>query len=82
MGRKKKAPHARRRRLKACKECGELHTYLSQHGLCVNCSVKRHQEVVKQLKEKKGPIYELWRLGMKRAAEKRHLKMAQMRARK
>ena len=46
-----------------CKECREI--YLAdkekRNHLCSECGRKRVDEVNKQLREKQGPYYELWK---------------------
>lgn len=53
-----------------CEDCGKHKPgKISAHGLCPDCAWKRMTESWKQLKEKKGPIYEKWKAGLKRSLE-------------
>ena len=53
-----------------CIDCGEKKPgKISTHGLCADCSWKRMRESWKQLKEKKGPIYDRWKAGIKASVE-------------
>jgi len=42
-----------------CKRCGELRE-VSKRGLCRDCGFALMQDAVRQLQEKRGPVYEKW----------------------
>ncbi len=61
---------------KACKVCGKLYPtwMISRRGLCPDCSARMIRLAIRQLKMRRGPIYERWRKGMKLALSKRRKK--------
>lgn len=55
---------------KKCGDCGqEKAGELSTHGLCAECSYIRQREAQKQIKIRRGPIYEKWKAGLRRSVE-------------
>jgi rRNA maturation endonuclease Nob1 len=58
-----------------CKGCGKTFEkrLLSRKGYCRICAYNRWQESVKQMREKKGPMYEKWK-DRRRVGLKRYLK--------
>jgi len=53
-----------------CSDCGkEKAGELSVHGLCPECAWNRQKEAQRQIKEKKGPIYEKWKARIKASCE-------------
>lgn len=62
----------RRGLLKPCKRCGKLYPRdkLSMQGYCYRCGMELQEEALRQLKERRGPIYEKWRRAFERARDK------------
>ena len=52
-----------------CKRCGKEVEFVSQKGLCTDCSTTAMFEAAKQMHEKKGPIYEKAQARRKAARE-------------
>jgi len=61
---------------KACKVCGKLYPawMISRRGLCPDCSARKIRAAIRQLKMRRGPIYEKWREGLEKAGAKRRKK--------
>ena len=58
--------------MKRCDDCHRTEEEagkLSIHGLCKECSWKRQKESARQIREKKGPIYEKWKARLKASVE-------------
>ena len=58
--------------MKRCDDCHRTEEEagkLSVHRLCKDCAWNRQLEAQRQIKEKKGPIYEKWRDRIKASAE-------------
>jgi len=60
---KKTRKRGRPVKIKVCRGCGREFTK-HRGAYCIECSMKRLIENVRQLHEKKGPWYEKWRQGM------------------
>ncbi len=43
-----------------CIDCGvpAIESHLSKRGLCFNCACQRVKEAIRQMSERKGPIYD------------------------
>lgn len=50
---------------KRCPACKGVHSKRGKY-CCYACSVQAIEEANKELREKKGPIYEKWKKGIKR----------------
>lgn len=46
--------------MKKCRCCGKETDDLSRRGLCIDCGNARMVEAIRQMKEKKGPVYTYW----------------------
>ncbi len=49
-----------------CVECGKKIYKVSRAGKCIDCQRKGPLEAARQIREKKGPIYEKWRENLSR----------------
>ncbi|GAH30304.1 unnamed protein product [marine sediment metagenome] len=47
-----------------CKEC-KKHKRIVGKGVCEDCMAKNLQQNIKQMREKKGPMYEKWKKNLK-----------------
>jgi len=62
---------ARKKRLYGkCRQCGRFAEISYTSGLCLSCSIENTKECVRQLREKKGEIYEKWKRRLLGALEK------------
>ena len=43
-----------------CHVCHKVTGVISRHGMCEECGISKVRDAWKQLREKKGPIYEKW----------------------
>jgi hypothetical protein len=53
-------------RKRRCKKCKKTDVYLSRAGYCVDCSMQKCAASGIQIKNKKGPVFEKWKLAMKK----------------
>lgn len=56
-----------------CLECGrgpEEAGRISQRGLCTDCGVELMTEANRQMRDRKGPMYEAWRRSMQAHARR------------
>jgi hypothetical protein len=61
-----------------CAGCGEptLRRGRARSGVrCINCSIDRHEEAVRQIRAGSGEHYEAWVAGLLRAMQKRKEKL-------
>jgi len=60
----------RRGKAKRCRQCGRPSERLSRRGLCPRCSYARMSSAIRQLRDRKGPVYERWRTRMRAFLER------------
>ena len=59
----------RRRKITKCKLCGKSKD-LSRRGYCADCSKRKNQLAIAQMRAKEGKTYEKWRDNLIKAMEK------------
>jgi len=57
--------------VKICRECRKSATYLSRSGLCPICSDMKMIDAIRQLRDKKGKVYERWRKAIVESTKKK-----------
>lgn len=60
--------------MKVCVVCEEEVEKVNRRGMCLNCAYNQIVESIKQLREKRGPYYEMWKMGVAHAREKKRAK--------
>ncbi len=56
--------------IRRCKGCAKTKPVSPASGLCADCAINRIAEAVFQQKEREGPIYDKWRLGILASLER------------
>lgn len=64
------ATHNKRKKVTHCLRCGvpKEQNPLNRKGFCLECGLARAAESIRQMSEKRGPIYDEWVRAQKRYA--------------